>query len=71
MKSSDFDYELPESLIAHYPLDHRDDSRLLVLDRVSGEIADKGFKDIINYIEAGDLLVFNDSRVMAARTFWS
>jgi len=69
MKSSDFDYELPESLIARYPLDHRDDSRLLVLDRQTGKTTDKGFKDIVDYIEEGDLLVFNDSRVMAARIF--
>ena len=65
----DFDYHLPESLIAQTPLKNRDQSRLLVLGRNSGNIEHKHFKDVINYLETGDTLVLNDTRVMPARLF--
>ena len=67
MKLSDFDYNLPEELIAQYPADKRDESRLLVLDRKSGKIERTVFKDIINYLSPSDLLVLNDTLVFPAR----
>lgn len=67
MKTHDFWYDLPEDLIAQTPLEQRDTSRLLVLDRTSGNIAHKNFFDIIDYLHPGDCLVMNDSRVLPAR----
>ena len=67
MKTSDFWYDLPEELIAQTPLQQRDSSRLLVLDRVSGEVAHRHFYDILDYLKPGDCLVLNDSRVLPAR----
>ena len=67
MKTSDFWYHLPEELIAQTPLEKRDTSRLLALDRQSGEIAHRHFYDILDYLNAGDCLVMNDSRVLPAR----
>ena len=67
MKLSDFDYNLPEELIAQYPSDNRDESRLLVLDKKSGKIEHTVFKDIINYLSPSDLLVLNDTLVFPAR----
>ena len=67
MKTSDFFYELPEELIAQTPLEKRDTSRLLALDRHSGEITHRHFYDIIDYLRPGDCLVMNDSRVLPAR----
>ena len=67
MQTSDFDYELPEELIATHPAARRDESRLMVLDRSSREISHRVFRDLIDYINPGDLLVLNDSRVMKAR----
>ena len=67
MKTSDFYYDLPEELIAQTPLQQRDTSRLLVLNRESGEIAHKHFYDILDYLNPGDCLVMNDSRVLPAR----
>ncbi|SCT84004.1 S-adenosylmethionine:tRNA ribosyltransferase-isomerase [Staphylococcus xylosus] len=64
-----FDYHLPESLIAQTPLKNRDESRLLILDRQSGDIEHQHFKDVIDYLESGDTLVLNDTRVMPARLF--
>jgi len=64
-----FDYHLPESLIAQTPLKNRDESRLLVLGRKTGNIEHKHFKNVIDYIESGDTLVLNDTRVMPARLF--
>ncbi len=64
-----FDYDLPESLIAQTPLKNRDQSRLLVLGRSTGETEHKQFKDVIDYFEKGDTLVLNDTRVMPARLF--
>ena len=67
MKTHDFWYDLPEELIAQTPLEQRDSSRLLVLDRNTGKISHKYFYEIIDYINPGDCLVLNDSRVLPAR----
>ena len=67
MKVEDFNYNLPEELIAQTPLEKRDSSRLLVLDKETGEIEHKHFKDIINYLNKGDTLVLNDTKVLPAR----
>jgi S-adenosylmethionine:tRNA ribosyltransferase-isomerase len=64
---SDYDFELPESLIAQQPVAHRDDSRLLVIDRTAGTIAHRQFRDIIDIIPAGDALVVNTTKVIRAR----
>lgn len=69
MKTSDFDYHLPETSIAQTPLEPRDASRLLVLHRSTGEIEHKVFRDIKSYLDAGDLLVLNQTRVIPARIF--
>lgn len=67
MKTKDFYYDLPEDLIAQTPLEKRDTSRLLVLNRETGERTHKHFYDIIDYLQPGDCLVMNDSRVLPAR----
>ena len=67
MKTSDFDYYLPEELIAQTPLKDRDEARLLVLHKKTGEIEHKVFKDIIDYLNPGDALVINDTKVIPAR----
>lgn len=67
MKTSDFDYFLPEELIAQTPLQKRDESRLLVLDRETGELEHRHFYDILDYLNEGDTLVVNNSRVLPAR----
>lgn len=64
---SDYDYVLPEDLIAKYPLPNRSDSRMLVLDRESGLLTDTSFKSIVDYINAGDCLVVNETKVIPAR----
>ena len=69
MKTSDFDYHLPESSIAQTPAEPRDSSRLLVLHRDNGNLEHKIFRDVIDYFEAGDLLVLNQTRVIPARIF--
>ncbi len=69
MNTSDFFYDLPKELIAQTPVEPRDSSRLLVLGRNSGEIEHKHFYDIIDYLEEGDCLIANDSRVIPARIF--
>lgn len=69
MKTDDFDYYLPEELIAQHPAEKRDHARLLVLDRETGEVSDKYFYDIIDYLNPGDVLVMNDTRVIPARLF--
>ncbi len=69
MKTSDFMYDLPEELIAQSPIEPRDHSRLLVYDRASGAIEHKYFYDIINYLNPGDALVINDTRVIPARLY--
>ena len=67
MKTDDFDYYLPEELIAQTPLKKRDSSRMLVLDKQNGNIFHKTFSDIINYLNPGDTLVLNDTKVIPAR----
>ena len=67
MKTDDFDFYLPEELIAQTPLEKRDSSRLLVLDKNTGEIEHKHFSDIINYLNPDDTLVLNDTKVIPAR----
>lgn len=67
MKTEDFDYYLPESLIAQTPLLKRDNSKLMVLDRKTGQINHDIFHNIINYLQDGDILVLNDTKVMPAR----
>ncbi|MBC2013378.1 tRNA preQ1(34) S-adenosylmethionine ribosyltransferase-isomerase QueA [Listeria marthii] len=67
MKVEDFDFDLPEELIAQTPLLDRTSSRLMVLDKESGEIKDQHFTDIISYLNEGDALVLNDTRVLPAR----
>ncbi len=67
MKLSDFYYDLPERLIAQDPLKKRSDSRLMVLNRETGEISHRHFSDIVDYINAGDCLVINDTKVIPAR----
>lgn len=67
MKLEEFDYYLPEELIAQTPLEKRDSSRLLVLDKKTKEYEDKHFYDIIDYLEEGDTLVLNDTKVLPAR----
>lgn len=67
MKVEDFNYNLPEELIAQTPLEKRDASRLLVLDKKTGAIEHRHFKDIIDYLEKGDTLVLNDTKVLPAR----
>ncbi|MDU5460667.1 tRNA preQ1(34) S-adenosylmethionine ribosyltransferase-isomerase QueA [Anaerococcus vaginalis] len=69
MRTEDFDYNLPEELIAQHPADKRDFSRLMVVDRKTGKREDKHFYDIIDYLNEGDLLVMNDTRVIPARLF--
>ena len=67
MKKSDFYFELPEELIAQTPLEKRDSSRLLHLDKVTGEMEHRHFYDLLDYLHEGDCMVFNDSRVLPAR----
>ena len=69
MRIDDFDYELPEGLIAQKPADRRDSSRLLVVHRETGRIEHRHFYDILDYLRPGDCLVLNDSRVIPARLF--
>ncbi len=69
MKKSDFNYLLPEALIAQKPLPDRDASRLLCMDRDTGQIADRQFTDFIDLIDERDLLIFNDTKVIPARLF--
>ncbi|MFC3195505.1 tRNA preQ1(34) S-adenosylmethionine ribosyltransferase-isomerase QueA [Marinicella sediminis] len=67
MKKSDFDFELPEALVAQQPLPNRSESRLLKLDKNSGNTSDLNFTDVLEELEAGDLLVFNNTKVIPAR----
>lgn len=67
MDVKEFDFDLPEELIAQHPLEQRDSSRLMLLDKKTGEIEHKHFHDIINYLNKGDTLVLNNTRVMPAR----
>ena len=67
MKKSDFYFDLPERLIAQHPLEQRDASRLLVLDRADGSVTHRHFRDLLEYVQPGDCMVFNNSRVIPAR----
>ncbi|WP_297789666.1 tRNA preQ1(34) S-adenosylmethionine ribosyltransferase-isomerase QueA [uncultured Anaerococcus sp.] len=69
MRTEDFDYYLPEKLIAQHPSDKRDGARMMVLDKKTGEISNKYFYDVIDYLNPGDVLVMNDTRVIPARLF--
>ena len=69
LKTSDFYYDLPERLIAQHPMEKRDNSRLMVIDRKSGEVSHKHFYDIIDHLNEGDVLVINDSKVIPARLY--
>ena len=69
MRVSDFSFDLPSELIARFPMAERTGSRLMTLNGNSGAIADLGFKDILAQLTAGDLLVFNNTRVIPARMF--
>ena len=67
MKTDDFDYYLPQELIAQTPLEKRDSSRLLVLNKDNGNVTHKHFTDIIDYLKKGDVLVLNNTKVIPAR----
>ena len=69
MKKSDFYFDLPERLIAQHPLEQRDHSRMLVLDKTTGAITHRHFNDILEYLRPGDVLVLNNTRVIPARLF--
>ena len=69
MLRQDFDFDLPEELIAQYPAAQRDGARLLLLDGATGSYGDKQFSDLVSLVNPGDLLVFNDTRVIPARLF--
>ncbi len=70
MKTEEFYYDLPENLIAQYPIEDREASRMLVLDKITGgEIQHSYFKKVIDYLNKGDCLVLNDTRVIPARLF--
>jgi len=67
LQVTDFDYDLPKELIAQHPMEKRDECRLMVLDKETGAIEHKKFKDILDYFKTGDCLVLNDTRVLPAR----
>ena len=69
MRTDDFDFELPEELIAQTPIKNRDQSRMLVLDKKTGEIEHKHFNNILDYLNENDFLVLNDTKVMPARLY--
>ena len=71
MKTSDFYFDLPQELIAQDPLEDRSSSRLMVLDRKTGEIEHHIFKEVIDYLNPGDCLVVNNTKVIPARLFGS
>ena len=71
MDISEFDYELPEELIAQTPLEKRDSSKLLILNKNNGEIIHEHFMNIIDYLHKGDVLVLNDTKVIPARLIGS
>ena len=69
MKTADFYYDLPEELIAQTPVEPRDSSRMLVMDRITGRLEHRHFYDIADYLREGDCLILNDSRVLPARIY--
>ena len=69
MKTSDFFYDLPEELIAQTPVEPRDSSRLMLLNKDNGNVEHKIFRDLIDYLNPGDCLILNNTRVIPARIF--
>ena len=69
MKKSDFFYDLPQELIAQHPAEPRDSSRLMVLDKKTGAVKHDIFRNIVQYIEPGDCLILNDTKVLPARLY--
>jgi len=69
MKVSDFNYQLPEELIAQTPYDKRDEARLMVIDKKTQKVEHKIFRDVIEYLEPGDCLVINNTKVLPARLY--
>src|SRR5699024_7307693 len=69
MKLSQFDFDLPKKLLAEYPSENRDEARLMVVHRDSGKIEHKIFKDVIDYFEADDAFILNNTKVFPARLF--
>ena len=69
MKLSQFEFELPEKLVAEYPSEERDESRLMVVHKDTGEIEHKMFKDILDYFDDGDVFVLNNTKVFPARMY--
>lgn len=69
MKLSEFDFQLPEELIAEFPSEHRDEARLMIVHRSTGKIEHKMFKDIINYFSDGDVMIMNNTKVFPARMY--
>jgi S-adenosylmethionine:tRNA ribosyltransferase-isomerase len=69
MRTTDFDFYLPDALIAQHPVEKRSDSRLLCLDGTSGQLLDDQFKNLLSHITANDIIIFNDTRVIKARLF--
>jgi S-adenosylmethionine:tRNA ribosyltransferase-isomerase len=69
MKLSEFDFDLPEELVANYPSENRDESRLMVIHRETGEIEHKLFKDVLDYFSEGDVMIMNNTRVFPARMY--
>ena len=69
MKLSDFNFELPKSLLAQHPSPDRDDSKLMVINRADRSISHHTFRDIINFFDEGDILVLNNTKVFPARLF--
>ena len=69
MKLSHFNFELPKDLLAEYPAENRDESKLMVIHRETGKIEHKMFKDLINYFDEGDVMVLNNTKVFPARLY--
>jgi S-adenosylmethionine:tRNA-ribosyltransferase-isomerase (queuine synthetase) len=69
MKLSDFDFNLPEELIANYPEENRDECRLMVVHRSTGLIEHKMFRDVLDYFDEGDVMIMNNTRVFPARMY--
>ena len=69
MKLSAFKYDLPEELLSKHPSDHRDESRLMVVHRDTGKIEHKIFKDVLDYFDEDDTMVFNNTKVFPARMY--
>ena len=69
MKLSNFNFDLPEELLAEFPAENRDEARLMVVDRKTGTIEHKQFKDLIDYFDEGDVMVLNNTKVFPARLY--